>query len=128
MRNNDDVKTRLVYENDENRYIWESPYNDVSMEDILDAFFGMMVSATWQPITVIEAMRDFVAEHSYMLEDEDEDDYEYDEDPRPDDGFKIKEEGKNYPETTIKFDGFHNPLPLNNQDNILPKGATDITW
>ena len=119
--NNDDVKTRLVYENDNNRSIWESPYNDVSMEDILDAFFGMMVSATWQPITVIEAMRDFAAEHSYMLEDEDEDDYEYDEDPRP--------EHCNIQDFSSNGGNVFHPLPINNNpDKILPKGATDITW
>lgn len=72
MDMNDEVKTRLVYESNDNRYIWESPFVDASIEDILDAFFGMMVSATWQPVTVIEAMRDFAEEHSYMLDDDDE--------------------------------------------------------
>ena len=67
----DNVKTRLTFENYENRFVWESPYNDVTMDDILNAFYGMMVSATWQTETVISAMKDFVEDHSYILEDED---------------------------------------------------------
>lgn len=69
MNTNDEVKTRLVFETENDRYIWESPYVDVSMEDILDAFFGMLVSATWQPETVISCMRDYAEDHSYMLDD-----------------------------------------------------------
>lgn len=128
MKPIDEAKTRLVFETDENRYIWESPYLDVTMDDILNALYGILVSATWQPETVIKCMKDFAEEHDYLIRKDDEYDDLYEEDPRPDDGFKIKEEGKDYPKTTRKFDGFHNPLPLNNQDNILPKGATDITW
>lgn len=67
MDNNDKVKTRLVYETEDDRYIWESPYMDVDMQDILDAFFGMLVSATWQPTTIINAMQDFVCEHNDLL-------------------------------------------------------------
>jgi len=84
MDNNDKVKTRLVYETENDRYIWESPYMDVDMQDILDAFFGMLVSATWQPSTIIDAMKDFVDEHNYML-DSDEPDYGFDSDEGEDD-------------------------------------------
>lgn len=76
----DEVKTRLIYENNEDRFIWESPYSDVSMEDILDAFYGILIGSTWQPITILQAMKDFLEEH-HMYEDNDE----YDEDPRPED-------------------------------------------
>jgi hypothetical protein len=41
------------------------------MDDILNAFYGMMVSATWQTVTIISAMQDFVEEHSDILKDED---------------------------------------------------------
>ena len=83
MDNNDKVKTRLVYETENDRYIWESPYMDVDMQDILDAFFGMLVSATWQPITIINAMKDFVDEHHDML---DSDDIDFGFDDAGDDG------------------------------------------
>lgn len=78
MDNNDKVKTRLVYETENDRYIWESPYMDVDMQDILDALFGMLVSATWHPTTIINAMQDFVCEHNDML-DSDEPDYGFDD-------------------------------------------------
>ena len=68
MNKNDEVKTKLVYETEDDRYIWESPYMDVDMQDILDAFFGMLVSATWQPTTIINAMQDFVYEHNDLLD------------------------------------------------------------
>ena len=77
MDNNDKVKTRLVYETENDRYIWESPYMDVDMQDILDAFFGMLVSATWQPSTIVNAMKDFVDEHNDLL-DSDEPDFGFD--------------------------------------------------
>ena len=77
MNKIDEVNTRLIYENNDNRFIWESPYSDVSMEDILNALYGILVADTWLPVTVIECMKDFVDEHSYLLsEDNDEDNIE----------------------------------------------------
>lgn len=68
-----DWKTKLTFETNDNRFSWESPYIDSSMEDILDAFYGMMVSATWQPETILRAMQDFVYEHKYLLDDDSDD-------------------------------------------------------
>lgn len=136
MRNNkeDEVKTRLTYENYENRFIWESPYSDVSMEDILEAFYGILVASTWQPATIIEAMGDFYEDHKYILGDDENDEivypdvYEEDDhfDPDPQDGFKTKNYGRDYPESSKTFEGFHGFPKLN--DDVLPKGCTDITW
>ena len=69
MKNSDEIKTRLVFENYDKRFIWETPYNDVTIEDVLNAFYGMMVSATWLPETVISGMQNFVEEHSDILDD-----------------------------------------------------------
>ena len=68
MNKNDEIKTRLVFESEDNRYLWESPYADASMDDILPAFYGLLVAATWQPETIIKCMKDFVEENEYVLE------------------------------------------------------------
>lgn len=65
MKPTDEVKTRLVYESGDNRFIWESPYCDVSMEDILDAFYGILVGATWQPDTIMKGFKEFLEEHEF---------------------------------------------------------------
>lgn len=77
----DEVKTRLIFENNENRFIWESPYDDVTMEDILNALYGLCVSATWCPDTVIKSMKDFAEERAMYVEGDKE--YEADEDTKP---------------------------------------------
>lgn len=69
--NEDPVKTRIVVENDENRFVWESPYADVTMDDMLNAFYGLLVGCTWLPYTVIKSMKDFVEEHQYVLDEYD---------------------------------------------------------
>lgn len=66
--NEDQVKTRIVIENDDNRFVWESPYADVTMDDMLNAFYGLLVGCTWLPYTVISSMKDFVEEHQYVLD------------------------------------------------------------
>lgn len=133
MREDKEPKTRLIFENYENRFIWESPYSDVTMDDILNAFYGMMIAATWQPETAISAMKDFAEEHGYLFEKDEEDGYDEDNcyklktwngDNKS--CCKIKVEGKEHSEEPRRFDGFQNPLPLNNE-NVLPKGC-DITW
>lgn len=66
----DEVKTRLIFENGEDRFVWESPYSDVTMEDILNALYGMLVGKTWTPATVIKAMKDFADENDIYVNDE----------------------------------------------------------
>lgn len=73
MRTNDETKTRLTFETNENRYIWESPYMDISVEDVIDAVYGMLVAATWQPATIIEAFKDFADDHMYIVNQNDQD-------------------------------------------------------
>ena len=56
-------KTKLTLESYGNVISWESPYSDASMEDLLNAFYGLCVGATWLPKTVLEAMQYFAEEH-----------------------------------------------------------------
>ena len=66
--NEDQVRTRIIVEDDDNRFVLESPYADVTMDDMLNAFYGLLVGCTWLPYTVISSMKDFVEEHQYVLE------------------------------------------------------------
>ena len=68
MEKDDKIRTKLIFESEDNRYTWESPYADASMDDILPAFYGLLVAATWQPCTIIKCMKDFVEENEYILE------------------------------------------------------------
>ena len=60
-----ETQTRLTLEcNDGHRYIWESPYFDDTLDDILEAFYGLLIAASWQPENVINGMKDFVEERT----------------------------------------------------------------
>lgn len=116
MKSNE-IKTKLIFETDDNRYIWESPYSDVGMDDILNAIYGLCVAATWQPTTVIQCMKDFVEEHEYILEDT-----------------KDKKEIFNWPCCDKEYepgeenhDIINSNIPIDKHPK-LPKGVGDITW
>lgn len=57
-----DSITKLILESDGNTIQWETPHSDTSMEDLLYAFYGLCVAASWNPMTVLKKMRDFVDE------------------------------------------------------------------
>ncbi len=40
-------------------YTWESDNPDCTMEEFLDAFYGLMVGLTFQPVTIISAMKEY---------------------------------------------------------------------
>ena len=61
-------KTKLTLESYGNVIYWESPYSNASMEDLLYAFYGLCVAATWLPKTVLENMQDFAEEHLSVYE------------------------------------------------------------
>lgn len=68
---NKETQTRLTLEcNDGHRYIWESPYFDDSIDTILYAFHGLLVTAGWNKETLIDAMKDFVEEHQKIEQTE----------------------------------------------------------
>ena len=47
-------------------YTWECDNPDCTMEEFLDAFYGLMVGLTFSPKTIVTAMKDFVEERSDM--------------------------------------------------------------
>jgi len=55
--------TRLTLEQYENKLSWETPYNDVGADEIINAFYSLMIGATFPEKSIIDAMVDFVNEH-----------------------------------------------------------------
>lgn len=64
MYSTDKKFTRLTLENDENKFIWETPYNDVSIEDLIHAFFSSLVGMTWLPNTIYDSLADYLRNHA----------------------------------------------------------------
>ena len=54
-------KTILTMESNDMKFISEMPW-DAGMDDILDAFYGLCVSATFAPKTILTHMREFAQE------------------------------------------------------------------
>ena len=47
---------------------FSSPYDDEPIEDIIHAFYSLMIGVTWSPEQVITAMSEFVEEHTPVTE------------------------------------------------------------
>lgn len=62
---------RLTYETDDERLTWEFPYIDPPLYKIIEMFYGMLITATWQPDTIIRNMREFVELHTPEEPEED---------------------------------------------------------
>lgn len=61
--------TRLILENQDDRYVYESPYIDVGAEELLHAFFSLMIGMTWHPETIYNAMANYLSAHASNLYD-----------------------------------------------------------
>ena len=44
------------------KQIAEWDHEDISIDDILDAFYGILIGATWHPQTILQAMQEFAEE------------------------------------------------------------------
>lgn len=51
--------TRLTLEQSDRKIVIEVPYEDVTGEDMCNAFYAIMTGMTFLPITTLIAMRDF---------------------------------------------------------------------
>lgn len=56
------TKMQITFENENCKLTWQSPYIDSSMEDILEAIYGMCIGMTWHPYTVLNTMYKFSKE------------------------------------------------------------------
>ena len=59
-----DKFTRLTFENSDNKFVWESPYEDVGIDEIIHAFFSQLVGMTWLPQTIYTALADYLGDHA----------------------------------------------------------------
>lgn len=73
----DEVRTRITIEAWDKRYIVESPWSDgLDIEKLLDLVYGISISATYAPETVLQAMKEYAEErlpdNNNTIEDETE--------------------------------------------------------
>lgn len=63
---NDFKGIKITYETEDGTTTWQSPYSDVTIDDILWGFYGLCIGQTWYPTTVISGMREFAKKHDMM--------------------------------------------------------------
>ena len=61
---NDFKGIKITYETESGTTTWQSPYSDVTIDDILWGFYGLCVGQTWCPTPVISGMREFAKDHA----------------------------------------------------------------
>lgn len=54
-----------MMEQSDRKMLVELPYEDVCMDDLLDAFNGMLIGFTWAQDTVYNCIADWLSEHAY---------------------------------------------------------------
>lgn len=77
MYNENKKFTRLTFENSDNKFIWESPYEDIGLDEIIHAFFSQLIGMTWHPNTIYDNLAAYLHEHASDLYDI----YEHQEEP-----------------------------------------------
>ena len=60
--------TRLTLESYGNVYRFEANHCESDMDEMLYAFYGLLTAATWSPITILKAMKEFADERLEILE------------------------------------------------------------
>lgn len=65
-----DKFTRFTVEQSDKKIIWETPYEDIDGEDCVYALECLMAGLTFLPETIVRSMKDYVDEHSYLLNHE----------------------------------------------------------
>lgn len=60
--------TRLTLEIEGETIMYETPNNDLNAMDILRAFYGEMIGHTFQPVSLVNVMRDLADEIEESLD------------------------------------------------------------
>jgi hypothetical protein len=55
--------TKIILQNDNNVFSWETDHSDVTLTEIFTAFKGLLVAMSFYDDQVLEAMRDFANEY-----------------------------------------------------------------
>ena len=70
----DEVRARIIIEAWDKRYIAESPWSDgFDLEKLLDLVYGISISATYAPETVLNVMKEYAEERLEYYKKEDND-------------------------------------------------------
>ncbi len=56
----EDKFTRLTLEQSDKKITWEVPYEDATGEDLVQAFYALMIGISFLPVTIRQSMREFV--------------------------------------------------------------------
>ena len=68
----DEVRTRITIEAWDKRYIVECPWSDgLDLEKLLDLVYGISISATYAPETVLNIMKEYAEERLEYYKKED---------------------------------------------------------
>lgn len=70
LKEKDGVEVTLTVNG--NRVSFESPAWDLGADELIQAFYGLMVTQTFLPETVLRCMKDFAEEHLELYEKEEE--------------------------------------------------------
>lgn len=66
-----DAPTKLTYEMYGMKFTAEFPSSDnIDIDDVMCAFYGLMTAASWHPDTVINGMAEFAKNHQISLADQ----------------------------------------------------------
>ena len=60
---NDKKLTKIELTIGENKVSWETPYDDCSIEDLLQAFAGLLFTHTFAARSIIKGMKNYIEEH-----------------------------------------------------------------
>ena len=55
--------TRLTLEQSDKKITWEVPYEDATGEDLVQAFYSLMIGMTFLPTTIRQSMQEFVEDN-----------------------------------------------------------------
>ena len=55
--------TKLTLQIGDTVLTWESPYDDLSTDELTNAFFGLMVGQTFMPVSILTAMQQMAESH-----------------------------------------------------------------
>ena len=67
---NENPRTKLTLESWGKFHSFETSYSDMDATELVEAFYGLMVSATFSEVGTLEVMRDFAEEKLACLKPE----------------------------------------------------------
>lgn len=60
--------TKLTLEQPDKKMAWEVPYEDVSVTELCEALYSLLIGMTFSPETVARGMKNFLEENGFSEE------------------------------------------------------------